>query len=231
MTKKVIILDGQVYMIKNKSTISINVLLVLVILISLFMGIVSPANAWFKANHADGVQIIVNIGDVKLKLYQIKGENSELVNSNDENSSPNTTEKKYIDLDGPIAPDIPVELNLRLDNQEEGSAGMYVKFKFEIFVRGVDRDQSIPVTVTGVDSWSETNAGFKYNAEDKYYYYCDEEGNNKKFEYGVDSSLMLMNSFTIKTEDMFDQNGNAKFVLSESIYIKLNVKAGISDFQ
>ena len=67
-------------MIKNKSTISINILSVLIILMSVFIAVVGSTNSWFTSKQENGVQIIINVGDLKLNLYQkIKDEETQQV--------------------------------------------------------------------------------------------------------------------------------------------------------
>ena len=59
-------------MIRNKKTISINILSAILILISLFIVIVGQTNSWFTSVHYNGVRLDVFVGGLKYELYQVK---------------------------------------------------------------------------------------------------------------------------------------------------------------
>lgn len=213
-------------MIKRKTSISINIVSALIILVSLFIGICGHANAWFTAEHKNGVSIIINVGDIKLKLYQLgttENEKRELY-TNDVNADTNTTTKQYVELNGPIVPGEQTELKLKLENKEAGSTPMYVRYQFQLFMRGAESDIEIPVTIAGDNSWSETQTGFKYKS-DGYYYYCDTDGNNTKLAYNA--SVMLMNYFAIEYEDVYTSSG-LNYASSNAVYIKLSIDANLT---
>ena len=220
---------GVIIMNKRNSTISINIVSALIILISLFIGVVGYTNAWFSAGHSNGVQILINVGDIKLKLYQLDANDNrrELTNTNIQDGEGETTNKEYIELSDSIAPGTPIELKLQLENKEVGSSAMYVRFKFQLFARGLDEDTEIPVTIASDNSWSSTQEGFKLNTSDNYYYYCATNGSHTKMAYNT--NVMLINSFTIELADMYD-NGELQYTSSESLYIKLSVDADLGDF-
>ena len=70
-------------MSKKTKNISINVLSVFIILVCLLFAVVGETNAWFTAEHQNGIQIVVDVGVLKLKVYQ---------NSIDDNNQISTIE-------------------------------------------------------------------------------------------------------------------------------------------
>ncbi|MBQ8615092.1 MAG: hypothetical protein IJ415_00805 [Clostridia bacterium] len=216
-------------MIKRKSSISINIISALIILVSLFIGIIGQTNAWFTAEHKNGVQIIVNVGDLKLNLYQKLSGATDLtpVYTYDENNKETTTEKKYITLDKKIIPDEQVDLELILKNEDAGSASMYLRFKFELYARGLEEDTLIPTTLVG------TNPSFNYvepvegDVNSGYYYYQDGDEN---ILFTKDSSVSLMTDFVVEYEDLFNDSGTLLNIASETLYIKLTIDASITNW-
>lgn len=219
-------------MIKKKSNISINILSALIILISLFIGVVGNTNAWFTSKHQDGIEIIFNVGDIRLKLYQIKAGESDR-ELTDLNSAEENAEKQYISLSGPIIPGEENSLTLELRNTEPGSAAMYVRYKFELYARvsttaDVTKDELIPTEMTGGNAWSQTAIGFKYNESDGYYYYKATNGTtNVKLPYN--ETAKLMEAFVVDYDYVYN-NGNLRLTSSDALYIVLTVDAQLSDF-
>ncbi|MBO5954477.1 MAG: hypothetical protein J6Q13_00730 [Clostridia bacterium] len=202
------------------------------------MGTVGSVNSWFTDTHRNGVQISVEIGDLKLKVYQASLDNEGNIVENSkveiltneinheygtdeiEEGQPNTeTNPQYIDLGGEIVPETPVDLVLVLANQDSGSASMFVRFKFEIYVRGLTSDTKIEgVTITGFKTPDATTCGF-VKEDDGYYYYQDNEGNNALF--AKNAEVTMMHNFTVPLSAFLDANGNMLLTHSETIYIKL----------
>ena len=160
-------------MTKRNSTISINIISALIILISIFVALVGNVNAWFTAEHKDGIQMIINIGDLKLNLYQRITGQEELneVYTYAENLKDTTTTKKYIDFKGKVLPDGQNYIELILKNEDQGSAAMYLRFKFELYVRNATKDILIPTTIYGVDEKFELKPAQTGNNDSGYYYY------------------------------------------------------------
>ena len=205
---------------KTKSTtISINALSVLVILMCLLLSVIAPVNSWFRDSHENGVQIIVDVGTLNLKVYQnalptesemqtnpTKNEifsnetNTKYETDKNEDQTDNTkTNPQYIALGGEIKPDTAVPLKLILANKDEGSASMYVRFKLEVYARGFSGDTLLEgVTLSGYDvplanaTQDESAGGFVFNSADGYYYY---------------------QSYT--TETNFSNSNNARFAKDE----------------
>ena len=219
-------------MIKKKSSISINILSALIILISLFMGVVGNTNAWFTSKHQDGIEIIFNVGDIRLKLYQLQAGEAKREITNLNNVDPDV-EKQYIYLEGPIIPGEVADLNLQLENKEAGSAAMYVRYRFELYARvsttaDITRDELIPTTMVGGNAWSNGNAGFKYKESDNYYYYTNTTGEiNEKLPYN--ETAQLMEGFTIDYNYIYN-GGNYKMISSDALYIVLTVEAQLANF-
>jgi len=209
------------------NSISINVLSVLIILISLFIGIVGWTNSWFTAEQNGGVQIVINVGELQLNLWQKIGNQNKEIYTYEKNQ--NETTKSYIQLNGPIIPGEKNPLSLYLENKDEKSAPMYVKFKFELYVRGVDKDTKID-TVLSVDdeNLTTTRFGVKTN-NDGWYYYQDANENNVLVEKGA--SIVMMTHFEFDYNQILDNNDNLKYVDSDSIYIKLTIKSDLINWQ
>lgn len=210
-------------MTKRKNSISINIVSVLIVLMSLFIGVVGKTNAWFTAEHKNGVEIVVQVGALSLSLYQrIDESTTNLVYSYAENAELAEANKKYVQFNGRIIPDVPNTLHLYIANDDPKSVPMYVRYKFEIFARGETYDTEIPVQIEGFIAWSASQAGMKFDESSGFYYYKSADGNNALLEKSA--SQVLMTSFKINYSDMVDASGNLKFASSESIYIKLTVE-------
>lgn len=232
---------------KKMSSISINVMSAFVILMCLFMAIVNPANAWFTDSHKQGVQIEVDVGDLKLKVYQnsISDANEILTNAvnsiyetdkNPNGANNTSTNPQYISLSGEIAPDTTVGLKLILANKDLGSASMYVRYKLEIYARGFVTDTLLEnVEITGFDAAEDGVPGFVKNATDGYYYYQNYSSNaqfsnenNALFTKNEDAVMLThfevpYDDFVISTTD-----GGLKLVNSDTVYIKLIVQASVN---
>ena len=217
-------------MIKRKNSISINIVSVFIILISLFIGVVGGTNAWFTAQHRNGVEIVVQVGTVKLSLYQkINESTTNLIYSYAENELQTDANKRYISLSGAISPDISKNLCLYISNDDPKSVPVYIRYKFELFARGEFQDANIPVSISGFASWSNSQAGMKKNDTDGFYYYTSADGNHALLNKSA--SLDLMTSFVIGYEDMVDVNGGLKFTSSNAIYMKLTVEGSAVDWK
>lgn len=216
-------------MIKRKSSISINIVSALIILISLFIGIVGNTNAWFTSEHKEGVQIIVSVGDLKLNLYQkFTGDIKEYpVYTYAENNKETTTEKKYVSLDKKIIPDAENDLQLILKNEDAGSASMYLRFKFELFARGLDEDTLIPTTLGGIDACFNYVEPVEGDVNSGYYYY---QNNNNNTLFTKGTSVSLMTDFVVEFEDLVSSSGKLLNISSETLYIKLTIDASITDW-
>lgn len=215
-------------MIKNKSTISINILSVLIILMSVFIAVVGSTNSWFTSKQENGVQIIINVGDLKLNLYQkTKDEETQQVTTKEIYTyEQNTTDKtnKYIELSGPVIPGEDVALNLCLENKDIKSVPMYVRFKFELYLRDKTKDIKIPVLLKVDGETGDASFGQKDNASiNDYYYYQDSGKNNVLFE--KEASVDLMTHFKIDYDEMLKANGDINYFSSEAMYIKLTIEA------
>lgn len=211
---------------KKTKTISINIISALIILICLCLGVVSGTNAWFTSERKNGVEIIVDVGVLQLKVYQNEVDANKNNEINSEKTNETAVEKKYIQLDGQISSDVPVNLKLILTNEDRGSAAMFIRYKFELFARGVEEDILIPTTIDGYGAVNATAKGFRQNLEDGFYYYQKagstgefSTNNNALFENGQNSQIVLLTSFTVPYEDYCNFNG------SETVYIKLTIQA------
>lgn len=209
-------------MIKNKNSISINVLSVLVILMSLLLIVVNPVNAWFTDAKQNGIAIEVELGNLNLKLYQNSIADANEILTNADNGK--ATTKKYIALNQEIVPDVEVPLNLILANKDQGSASMYVRYKFALYQRGVSQDKEITTEIIGFTAKTDEAGGFVKN-DDGFYYYQDKTGANTLFI--KNASATLLTHFVVPYSQFMDANGNILIKNSETIYIKLIVQASV----
>ena len=248
-------------MIKKTKSISINIISAFIILICLFLGAVGNTNAWFTDTYKQGVVIEVDVGNLNLKVYQNsisttneifdKTKNTEYETDTNTDGSLNTeTDPQYVTLSGEIKPDTAINLKLILASEDKGSVSMYVRFKFELYARGVSADTKIEgVTISGYDtasssisgndtvksdgSMKESQNGFVYNSSDGYYYYQQpqtEEGfktaSNALFEKG--EIEVMLTSFTVPYSAFVNSDGSFKFSNSDTVYIKLTIQVDIA---
>lgn len=187
---------------------------VCIILICLLMPILTT-NAWFTAGENQQIQIIVNIENINLNVYQrVNGDTGDgvLIKTFDENDS--STEKSYIDLtDGSgtgvreILPNQSYSLNLTLKNEDTGSASVYVRYKIEMYVNGLT-DTAIQLNISGQTAPNGTTAGFELNS-DGYYYYRNSAGNQ---QYPSQANLNMLTSFSIPYSEFVNNDINADTV-------------------
>lgn len=213
---------------KKRNLTSINVLSVLVILISLFVGIVGQSNAWFTDTHHNGVQVEISVGDLKLKVYQNSVVDTNEIYTIEDNNKNGTS--KYMAISGEIKPDTDVAITMMLANKDTGSAAMYVRFKFEVYARGLNSDTKLEgVTVKGFATPSGTANGFARNANDstdEYYYYRNASGTNVLL--AKDAEAKMMTHFNVPFSAFVDADGNFLITNSDTVYIKLTVHASVN---
>jgi len=214
-------------MTKKSTTISINILSVFIILVCFCIGVVGYTNSWFSTTQKNGVQIIVDVGEMKLQLYQKLATQTNTIYTYDENQENGTT--NYVVLDDEIIPDVLTDLNLVLSNEDRGSASMFLRFKFELFVRGVSVDRSIPIEIEGFAQPGESSNGFVKRIVDgeTYYYYQNDNGTNEKFEKGA-TEISLLTGFKVTYDTVL--NNSYLSSGSESVYIKLTIDASAADW-
>ena len=211
-------------MIKKSKRFSLNIISVFIILLCLLLSCVGITNAWFTSSHREGIQVVVSIGDLKLSLYQeINGNNVKILN-NDENNEAEI--KQYLQLDSPINASDKTNLILTLANEDKGSTSMYVRFRFELFARGVESNEEIPVTISDFQTASDTQNGLKYDVETDYYYYVNNSGANVPLDRG--ESVLLMKYFTVNYSEFVNSSGDMIVINSNSVFIKLIIEASVS---
>lgn len=222
-------------MLKQSKSISINIVSVLIILTCLLLGLVSPTNAWFTDQHKDGILIGVTVGNLNLKLYQITTNASSqdveteiytnLKNETNETDDDSSTTTQFIMLDGKISPDEAVTLRLKLKNLDKGQSSMYIKFKFELYIRGVTADSLITTSIAGFTAPTSITKGFVKGQDDYYYYKATSAANAENAMIAKSEEVMLMTSFTVPYSSFMDSNGNMLIKNSDIVYIKLDVEA------
>ena len=213
-------------MIRNKKTISINILSAILILISLFIVIVGQTNSWFTSVHYNGVRLDVFVGGLKYELYQVKDDSNNATEVYTYDANKNNQSPSYVELEGEIKPEVPVDLELILKNDEiADSSSMYIKFMFKVYVLGVESDLEMASTISGFEEPTANKPGF-IKGDDDYYYLVLKTGEDSyvgtKFEGQTD--ITLMQSFTIGMEEFLSLNG------SESVRLELSVEASVTDY-
>lgn len=222
-------------MIKKTKPISINILSVFIILTCLLLSVVGTTNAWFTDKHHDGILINISVGNLNLKLFQITKDSQDqeieteiltnLKNEQNATDKDDNTVTQYIVLDGKIIPDEWVGLKLKLKNSDKGKSSMYVKFKFELYLRGVSSDTLVETEIKGYQSPDENTKGF-VEGEEGFYYYKEsslQDANNSLIEQEEDP--LIMTHFKVPYSSFVDANGNMLIKNSETIYIKIIVEA------
>ena len=119
-------------------------------------------------------------------------------------------------------------LTLILSNEDQGSASMYVRYKFELYKRTQTTDVLLTTTLAGYTAQSSSQKGFKLNTTDGYYYYKDTAGANTLFEKNATATMMT--SFTVPYSAFVDQNGTMLISDCDTVYIKLIIDASVANF-
>lgn len=207
-------------MLKKEKSLSINILSVLLILISLFACYFYGVNAWFSQTHNNGVEIYIDFADLMINVYQKENGNNRLITPISETDSPS-----FINLSGGIVPDEEKSLELILGNDNAGSSPVFVRFKFELYVRGVEQDKCIASEIYGVDAQTATSEGFKFDEETGYYYYSDKAGNPTKVASGA--IVTMMTGFIVDYENLL-ASGDLFNLSSESMYVVFTIDANLS---
>lgn len=208
---------------KTKKSLSINILSVMVILISLFACSFYGVNSWFSQSHNNGVEIFVDLADLMINVYQKEGGTNRLLTPMLE-----PEDVSYVNLSAKIIPDQAVGLEMILGNDEAGSSPVFVRFKFNLYVRGVDQDREISTQIKGYLQQTASSEGFKYNEEDGYYYYSDKQGNPTKLASGA--TVSMMSGFVVDYDDMVN-SGQLSDLNGDLVYIVLTVDANIAGWE
>ena len=193
------------------------------------MTVVQPTGAWFSDSHLKEIQINATIANMKLQLFQTlnNGEKIEILTNEDniKNEEQQPTNVQYIVLDGKISHEEDITLKLTLENNNKGKSAMYVKFKFELYTRGMDVDTLIATEINGFLVPTATTKGFVKDADGFYYYKETSAANAENALFERDEKASLMTSFRIPYSSFADENGNLILTNSDTIYIQLTVEA------
>lgn len=168
-------------------------------------------NAWFTSGDNQQVQIILDISNINLQVYQkLSGESGEgtLIKTYEENDE--EQEKSYINLTDSsnnvvreILPNTEYSLNLTLKNADTGSASVFVRYKIEMFING-ETDTLIDLNIIGASAPNGATAGFKLDS-DGYYYYRNSSGNQR---YPSQANLNMLTAFSIPYSEFIDITNN-----------------------
>lgn len=214
---------------KKTNSISINILSVFVILICLLLICVDGTNSWFTSQ-VNNVHILVDVGTLKLSVYQnIDDVQTKLLTDEEDIGDYNGPTSNYVVLDKMIAPDEEIDLVLTLSNEDSGSSSMYVRYRFEIYSRGVEQDTKLDVEIndyTAPVSGTGAHAGFVWDESTEWYYYKNETATANAL-FAKNATAKLMESFTIPYSSFMDVNGDMIITNSNTIYIKLIVDASV----
>lgn len=164
-------------------------------------------NAWFTSGDNQQVQIILQISNINLQVYQkLPGESGEgtLIKTYEENDE--EQEKSYINLTDSsnnvvreILPNTEYSLNLTLKNADTGSASVFVRYKIEMFING-ETDTLIDLNIIGASAPNGATAGFELDS-DGYYYYRNSSGNQR---YPSQANLNMLTAFSIPYSEFID---------------------------
>ena len=164
-------------------------------------------NAWFTSGDNQQVQIILQISNINLQVYQkLPGESGEgtLIKTYEENIE--EQEKSYINLTDSsnnvvreILPNTEYSLNLTLKNGDTGSASVFVRYKIEMFING-ETDTLIDLNIIGASAPNGVTAGFELDS-DGYYYYRNSSGNQR---YPSQANLNMLTAFSIPYSEFID---------------------------
>lgn len=168
-------------------------------------------NAWFTSGDNQQVQIILQISNINLQVYQkLQGESGEgtLIKTYEENDE--EQEKSYINLTDSsnnvvreILPNTEYSLNLTLKNADTGSASVFVRYKIEMFING-ETDTLIDLNIIGASAPNGATAGFELDS-DGYYYYRNSSGNQR---YPSQANLNMLTAFSIPYSEFIDITNN-----------------------
>lgn len=168
-------------------------------------------NAWFTSGDNQQVQIILEISNINLQVYQkLPGESGEgtLIKTYEENDE--EQEKSYINLTDSsnnvvreILPNTEYSLNLTLKNGDTGSASVFVRYKIEMFING-ETDTLIDLNIIGASAPNGATAGFELDS-DGYYYYRNSSGNQR---YPSQANLNMLTAFSIPYSEFIDITNN-----------------------
>lgn len=168
-------------------------------------------NAWFTSGDNQQVQIILQISNINLQVYQkLSGESGEgtLIKTYEENDE--EQEKSYINLTDSsnnavreILPNTEYSLNLTLKNADTGSASVFVRYKIEMFING-ETDTLIDLNIIGASAPNGATAGFELDT-DGYYYYRNSSGNQR---YPSQANLNMLTAFSIPYSEFIDITNN-----------------------
>ena len=168
-------------------------------------------NAWFTSGDNQQVQIILEISNINLQVYQkLSGESGEgtLIKTYEENNE--EQEKSYINLTDSsnnavreILPNTEYSLNLTLKNADTGSASVFVRYKIEMFING-ETDTLIDLNIIGASAPNGATAGFELDS-DGYYYYRNSSGNQR---YPSQANLNMLTAFSIPYSEFIDITNN-----------------------
>ena len=168
-------------------------------------------NAWFTSGDNQQVQIILEISNINLQVYQkLPGESGEgtLIKTYEENIA--EQEKSYINLTDSsnnvvreILPNTEYSLNLTLKNADTGSASVFVRYKIEMFING-ETDTLIDLNIIGASAPNGATAGFELDS-DGYYYYRNSSGNQR---YPSQANLNMLTAFSVPYSEFIDITNN-----------------------
>lgn len=192
---------------------------------------VDVTNSWFTSEE-NNVHILVEVGTLKLSVYQdINGVETKLLADSEEIGDYQGPTSDHVVLNTMIAPDEEIDLVLTLSNEDAGTASMYVRYKFEVYVRGIAQDiklktqlnnYTVPVTGSGA------HAGFVLDESTGWYYYKNESATaNALFAKGA--TAILLESFTIPYDSFMSPQGSMLQTYSDTVYIKLTIDASVSE--
>ena len=205
-------------MIKGKKTSTTLVLSVLVLLIALFMSFINMSYAWFTdgkvGNTNKSLYLYINTAEVNLGVYQRDSADVD-TRLNTLNSDITEPIKLYYDsanaTNNLIVPGVSNNLKLVLKNEDLGVT-FGVRFKVEFYAVTAQGRVKLTSKIEGMDAPTNSQNGFKFDTNNGYYYYQNNDGTKVAYEQATKGSTddqiitndrIMMTSFTIIADETF----------------------------
>ena len=181
---------------RTSKSISITLILAFMLLACLLMQAVGVTGAWFTAG---GTKVVINIAGLGVKLYQ----------DGVEIDPEDNTKQTYLNLEGEIAPDAQIPVNLTLSTSEP--SGVYVRYKFEVYALGQTATKITTTDIGYLQYVENTKIGFDIEAVSGYYYLYATNGQEAKLTRDM-GAVSIMEKFSISSAQFENNNFNGETI-------------------
>lgn len=203
----------------------LSILSVMLILTTLLLAILGITNSWFTSGENKKIELVINIGQINIAVYQQKPDGSEvLINTFEENET--SPQPSYVDLTDntgsrEIVPDQNYSLNLILKNTDVGDQSLYIRYKIELYACNNDEDILLHPSISGFTAPTASSNGFVYDETDGYYYYRNGAGVNQPYDSNQSNSII--GAFSIPYSD-FAFTGDYPTINGNNLKLVLSVE-------